>query len=117
MVPPLEDLLTSGENEAIFLALCRERGAGIVHPSVLTTDRKKRQGLQVPIAFYRLQLNKEFTFHQAAEIIPYLKCLGISHCYISPFLMARPGSSHGYDIIDHSCLNPEIGSRRILKSS
>ncbi len=108
---PMKDLLTREENETLFQALCRERGTGTFHPSVLETDRKKRHELQVPIAFYRLQLNKDFTFHHAAEIIPYLKCLGISHCYVSPFLMARPGSSHGYDIIDHCSLNPEIGSR------
>ncbi|MGZ8244469.1 malto-oligosyltrehalose synthase, partial [Methylomagnum sp.] len=65
----------------------------------------------VPRATYRLQLNREFTFRQAAEIVPYLNELGISHCYASPYLKARPGSSHGYDIVDHAALNPELGSR------
>jgi maltooligosyltrehalose synthase len=66
--------------------------------------------LKLPRATYRLQLNRDFTFNQAKEIVPYLAALGISHCYISPFLKARPGSMHGYDIVDHSSLNPEIGS-------
>jgi (1->4)-alpha-D-glucan 1-alpha-D-glucosylmutase len=65
----------------------------------------------IPLATYRLQLNRDFTFVQATEIVPYLAALGISHCYISPCLKARPGSLHGYDIVDHNSLNPEIGTR------
>jgi (1->4)-alpha-D-glucan 1-alpha-D-glucosylmutase len=64
----------------------------------------------IPVATYRLQLNHEFTFADATAVIPYLSSLGISHCYISPCLKARTGSMHGYDIVDHNCLNPEIGS-------
>ncbi|HEY7096757.1 MAG TPA: malto-oligosyltrehalose synthase [Terriglobales bacterium] len=64
----------------------------------------------IPVATYRLQLNRDFTFAQATEIVPYLAMLGISHCYASPYLRARPGSLHGYDIIDHNSLNPEIGT-------
>jgi (1->4)-alpha-D-glucan 1-alpha-D-glucosylmutase len=61
-------------------------------------------------ATYRLQLNRDFTFVKAKAIVPYLSALGISHCYISPILKARPGSMHGYDIVDHNSLNPEIGT-------
>jgi len=64
----------------------------------------------IPLATYRLQLNREFTFTQASAIVPYLSALGISHCYLSPCLKARPGSMHGYDIVDHSAFNPEIGT-------
>jgi (1->4)-alpha-D-glucan 1-alpha-D-glucosylmutase len=64
----------------------------------------------IPLSTYRLQFNRSFTFAQAAELVPYLAALGISHCYASPYLRARPGSTHGYDIIDHNRLNPEIGS-------
>ena len=66
--------------------------------------------LRIPRATYRLQFNREFTFNQANEIVPYLAALGISHCYASPILKARPGSMHGYDIVDHNSINPEIGS-------
>jgi len=62
----------------------------------------------IPRATYRLQLNRDFNLWQATELIPYLDELGISHCYLSPLLKARPGSRHGYDITDHSSLNPEI---------
>ena len=67
-------------------------------------------GSHIPRATYRLQLNHDFTFAKAEAIVPYLSSLGISHCYVSPCLKARPGSMHGYDIVDHNELNPEIGS-------
>jgi (1->4)-alpha-D-glucan 1-alpha-D-glucosylmutase len=63
----------------------------------------------IPRATYRLQFHRGFTFKDAMTIVPYLAELGISHVYASPYLKARPGSSHGYDIIDHNALNPEIG--------
>jgi (1->4)-alpha-D-glucan 1-alpha-D-glucosylmutase len=65
---------------------------------------------RIPVSTYRLQFNRSFTFLQAAELVPYLAELGISHCYASPYLRARPGSMHGYDIVDHHQLNPEIGT-------
>jgi (1->4)-alpha-D-glucan 1-alpha-D-glucosylmutase len=66
--------------------------------------------LLIPRSTYRLQFNKTFTFSQASTLVPYLAELGVSHCYASPYLRARPGSMHGYDIVDHHQLNPEIGS-------
>ena len=63
-----------------------------------------------PTATYRLQFSRHFTFAQAAKLLPYLRDLGISHIYASPYLKARPGSTHGYDIVDHNALNPEIGT-------
>jgi len=65
---------------------------------------------QIPTATYRVQLNQHFTFRDATAIIPYLNSLGVTHCYASPYLRARPGSLHGYDIIDHNSLNLEIGT-------
>ncbi len=64
----------------------------------------------IPLSTYRLQFNHSFRFEDARQLVPYLAKLGISHCYASPILKARSGSPHGYDIIDHSQLNPEIGS-------
>ena len=66
--------------------------------------------ITIPTATYRLQLNRDFTFAQATDIVPYLAELGISHYYLSPCLKARPGSMHGYDIVDHNSFNPEIGT-------
>ena len=65
---------------------------------------------ETPIrATYRLQFHRHFTFRDATGLVPYLAALGISHLYASPITEARPGSTHGYDIIDHNRLNPEIG--------
>lgn len=63
----------------------------------------------VPRVTYRLQFNPDFTFDDAARIVPYLADLGVSHCYASPIFRARAGSQHGYDICDHSQLNPDLG--------
>src|SRR5262245_8349122 len=66
---------------------------------------------RIPMATYRLQFNHLFTLKQASAILDYLRCLGISDCYASPLFMARPGSLHGYDVIDPTKLNPELGTR------
>ncbi len=63
----------------------------------------------IPVATYRLQLTADFDFDAAASVVPYLKALGITHVYASPFMKARKGSTHGYDIVDHTKLNPELG--------
>lgn len=62
-----------------------------------------------PIATYRVQLSRQFTLVDAAAIVPYLAKLGISHLYCSPVLAARPGSTHGYDVVDHGSINEELG--------
>ncbi|MGH8177962.1 MAG: malto-oligosyltrehalose synthase [Steroidobacter sp.] len=67
--------------------------------------------MKIPRATYRLQFNREFTFNDATRIVSYLARLGISHLYASPVLKARPGSMHGYDVTDHTQLNPELGTR------
>ncbi len=65
---------------------------------------------RIPLSTYRLQFNQSFTFLDAAALIPYLHDLGITDCYASPYLKATPGSTHGYDVIDPTTLNPEIGT-------
>jgi len=64
----------------------------------------------LPESTYRLQFHSGFTFRDAAQIVPYLNDLGITHLYASPILKARPGSTHGYDVIDPRSLNPEFGT-------
>jgi (1->4)-alpha-D-glucan 1-alpha-D-glucosylmutase len=79
---------------------------------------------RVPGSTYRLQLHREFTFDDAAAIVEYLKTLGVTHVYCSPYLQAAPGSMHGYDVVDHRRVNEELGgaaaherfSRRLEKS-
>jgi (1->4)-alpha-D-glucan 1-alpha-D-glucosylmutase len=64
---------------------------------------------RVPGSTYRLQLHKGFTFDDAAAIAGYLKELGVTHVYCSPYLQAAPGSMHGYDVVDHRRVNEELG--------
>jgi (1->4)-alpha-D-glucan 1-alpha-D-glucosylmutase len=65
---------------------------------------------RIPTCTYRLQFNRWFTFAQAREIVPYLRALGVSDVYASPYFQAGPNSLHGYDIVDHNKLNGAIGS-------
>src|SRR5580693_6952097 len=79
---------------------------------ILTAESNKlMQPIYTPAATYRVQFNRAFTFEQARCIAGYLDALGITDLYASPFLMARPGSIHGYDVTDHSRFNPEIGDQ------
>ena len=65
--------------------------------------------VRIPSSTYRLQLHKDFTFDDAAGIADYLRALGISHVYCSPYLQAAPGSMHGYDVVSHQAVNKELG--------
>ena len=67
-----------------------------------------------PIATYRIQFNKEFTFADFRKIIPYLHDLGIQTIYASPIMEASPGSMHGYDTVNPLRINPEIGTEAEL---
>src|SRR5207237_9531947 len=63
-----------------------------------------------PASTYRLQFHAGFTFDDARRLVPYLHAMGVSHIYASPYLRARSGSLHGYDVADPSSLNPELGT-------
>ena len=73
------------------------------------TPHAPRLSWPPPTATYRLQFHKDFTFEHATAVLPYLKTMGISHVYASPILKARPGSTHGYDTVDPTEINPELG--------
>ena len=66
-------------------------------------------------ATYRLQLHAGFTFADAEAVLPYLADLGVSHLYLSPVLVSTPGSLHGYDVLDHTRVDPELGGREGLE--
>ncbi len=65
--------------------------------------------MSAPSSTYRLQLSREFPFARVEDLVPYLKALGVGAVYLSPILLARPGSTHGYDICDHNRINPDLG--------
>jgi (1->4)-alpha-D-glucan 1-alpha-D-glucosylmutase len=73
-------------------------------------------GLRVPVATYRLQLNRGFRFADAQALVPYLSSLGITDIYASPIFKARAGSTHGYDVTDPTRLNPELGTEEEFES-
>jgi (1->4)-alpha-D-glucan 1-alpha-D-glucosylmutase len=74
------------------------------------TAQTLRARRRIPAATYRMQFHKDFRFRDALARLDYLKSLGITALYASPYLQARPGSQHGYDITDHGRLNSEIGT-------
>jgi (1->4)-alpha-D-glucan 1-alpha-D-glucosylmutase len=69
----------------------------------------------IPSATYRLQLNHTFNLNDAAAQVDYFVKLGISHLYLSPIQTARAGSMHGYDVVDHRSINPELGGEPALR--
>jgi (1->4)-alpha-D-glucan 1-alpha-D-glucosylmutase len=81
-------------------------------PADLFSELRQDSSLapRLPLATYRLQFNRIFTFEAARQVVPYLDALGISDIYASSYLASRPGSMHGYDIADHNALNPEVGT-------
>jgi (1->4)-alpha-D-glucan 1-alpha-D-glucosylmutase len=120
--PELRRRAAAGETEALhwlegFLTLGEQLGVCVWAPGAtedaagvaadLVRDAMTRRHL--PAATYRLQFNRAFDFRAARAAIPYLHDLGVSDCYASPMLRARAGSSHGYDVCDHSRLNPDLG--------
>ena len=70
----------------------------------------------IPRATVRLQFHRSFTFAHASALAPYFARLGASHVYASPIAMARPGSMHGYDVIDATRVNPELGGEEGLRA-
>jgi (1->4)-alpha-D-glucan 1-alpha-D-glucosylmutase len=85
-------------------------GLTVLRDEIRGLARASRQPAYLPASTYRLQLNKNFTFGQAAPLAAYLRDLGIDTLYCSPYLEATPGSLHGYDITNPLRLNPEIGT-------
>jgi (1->4)-alpha-D-glucan 1-alpha-D-glucosylmutase len=75
----------------------------------VATRRHDDNAMTTPRATLRLQLHKDFTFAHAEALVPYFARLGVSHIYSSPVAAARAGSTHGYDVIDPTRLNPELG--------
>jgi (1->4)-alpha-D-glucan 1-alpha-D-glucosylmutase len=93
----------------------RTSGASGALETYETNKMSETSPVPIPRATYRLQFQKEFGFRDAAALAPYLAGLGVSHIYASPYLKARPGSTHGYDIVDHGQLNPELGDKTAFR--
>ena len=106
MGTPLEQLASAPFFAAVTAAVRAERQS----PAPAAGPLPQLQTADVPRATYRVQLHKDFNFEQARAAVPYLHALGVSHLYTSPYLRASAGSTHGYDMVDPSQVNPEIGT-------
>lgn len=73
------------------------------------------EGARVPVTTYRLQITPTFTFDDAAQQVPYLTSVGVTDLYLSPILQAAPGSTHGYDVVDHTRVSADLGGEEALK--
>jgi (1->4)-alpha-D-glucan 1-alpha-D-glucosylmutase len=78
-------------------------------PDGLSNPAPQANSQDPPRATMRLQFHKGFPFDAAVEVVPYLAALHVSHLYASPIMTAKPGSIHGYDVIDPTQVNPELG--------
>ncbi|HYF41438.1 MAG TPA: malto-oligosyltrehalose synthase [Ramlibacter sp.] len=107
---PVEGL-ASDERFAAVAAVLRSARSGPA-PEAAPAELPGLETADIPVATYRVQFHKDCRFEQVTQAVPYLHALGISHLYSSPYLRARPNSTHGYDIIDHGALNPEVGDDR-----
>ena len=85
-----------------------------LEPRHTPTRRRPEAGRPVPVSTYRLQLSAAFTLDDAAAQVGYLARLGVTHAYLSPVLRAAPGSTHGYDVVDHEEISPALGGRAAL---
>ncbi|HEY3450538.1 MAG TPA: malto-oligosyltrehalose synthase [Myxococcales bacterium] len=93
-----------------------ERRAQAAQALLSEVERELARLARRPVATYRLQLQLGFGLREAAELVPYLAALGVSDLYASPYLKAVPGSTHGYDVVDHREINPELGGREALEA-
>jgi len=81
-------------------------------PRAASPPERPAQAARVPGATYRLQLHPGLGFRATRELLPHLQALGITDLYLSPIFRARRGSRHGYDVVDPTRLNPELGTER-----
>jgi len=114
--PSFEEMIEAETTQLVIDQLQTERGCffDLVDVSYNQEDLANKQ-VTIPLATYRLQLHKDFKFVDAHKLVTYLDKLGISHYYLSPISQSRPGSMHGYDVISHSTLNPELGTLEDLE--
>jgi (1->4)-alpha-D-glucan 1-alpha-D-glucosylmutase len=110
----LEDLFADARLSDIAARLAPRSFMGLLDYERPDPSAPPRDRPAIPGATYRMQLDRGFTFDDAAGLLPYLSALGITHLYSSPWLKARAGTTHGYDIVDHNSINPEIGDPQSL---
>ena len=99
----------AGEGTGEKLARSPEELARSSYEELRAAVREGRVCTRRPASTYRLQINKDFPFEAAAALVPYLREMGVTDLYLSPILSAAPGSSHGYDVVDHGRISADLG--------
>jgi len=84
-------------------------------PGTAASGHLPAPGRRLPVTTYRIQLGPGTTFADAEALVPYLVRLGVTDLYLSPVLQAAPGSTHGYDVVDHSRISADLGGREALE--
>jgi (1->4)-alpha-D-glucan 1-alpha-D-glucosylmutase len=112
----LENWRADPRMAALTRALRQVRGGSVFPRVQAAAHAASGREARIPLATYRIQLNRRCTLARATALVPYWHALGISHVYTSPCLQARPGSDHGYDITDHGNVNPEVGTAADLQT-
>jgi len=102
--------LEAQPGDATLESLCRRIAELRPRPAAAIGAAPRSEAV-IPRATYRLQFHRGFGFDDAVRTLPYLQRLGVSHVYCSPVLRARAGSTHGYDVVAHDEINPELGGR------
>ncbi|MDZ4835040.1 MAG: 4-alpha-glucanotransferase [Candidatus Melainabacteria bacterium] len=116
MTPDFEEISESTTTQLVLDEVQTERGCFFDQVDVsFAQDDSAKSLLTIPSSTYRLQLHKGFKLSDVRNLTDYLEKLGISHFYTSPLAHSRPGSMHGYDVINHSHLNPELGTQEDLE--
>ena len=109
--PPISDV-PHGDDAALPADVASPvDGSALLDGLVDSVRKTVAERSRWPDSTYRLQFAADrLTFRDAAEIAPYLAELGVSHLYASPYFKSQTGSTHGYDVVDHGTLNPQLGS-------
>ena len=102
--------ISSGTTPSALRAATPPDSGGEFHSDASRHLLQRTITVKIPLSTYRVQFNRDFRFVDAIHIVDYLHDLGITDLYASPIFKARPGSTHGYDVIDPTQINPEIGT-------
>ncbi len=98
-------------SDPFFVEITRALQAERSHRALATPHQLAAlETADIPLATYRVQMHGGFTFNDTTAVLPYLHALGVSHLYTSPYLQAAKGSTHGYDVVDPTRINSEIGT-------
>src|SRR5690606_36463291 len=93
----------------------KERPLSELADAIVAEVARELRDRKLPVATYRVQFSRNLRLDDAIPLVLYLRSLGISHLYASPFLRATSGSPHGYDVVAHDEIDPALGGEEALR--